>query len=749
MGSRQGARSVVCAALAACAVAKASAGELLVNGNFDDILVGWSVPAALDPWLPYQHPQGSVSLEPEGMWDYAGPVLFQPLNVTGVANQTVSAAVALSIEWQTGPGRAVAVYLEYLDQGGVSHRQLLINPLNSEIPTETSANFTGQFTLPADAAKLTGLTVEKQFFGAISADDFSLTSATLTAGAIPRIGSATPSAVAYGDTLTIQGSGLGGATPPKVLLNGSSSGLAVTSWTDERIEVAVSTPAASGLLEVAVSDTYAPQRKQVAITSPHCALALPTNRFWTIAGMPVEVVVKTEFRNGFTAPEGVQFQVANGATPVPVTPVPAVNRPGGSLITIPTNVLAPGNNRLSIRPVGGGFNGADSFFDVFLEVANSGAFILTDTPTTTFTATRQGRQWCTVELRDAAGQPLKTVPTFAWSSTNPAVCDVHPDPMWGDVGLLVNAEGAATIRATSPDGNHYDLSVTVDLPDSPVLTACQVISPVMTNGGDQQNELVVQCNQVMTETSVTYQALDWGDLVWGPDRKSLTWSFTTDPGAPTGTVLITAAASGVSRCVKLQIVNDPAKGLITGRVVNLFGGGGHHMHLAGTLEFYDAAGQKVTPAAGDEDLFIMAFGTDAYQAPYLDPGTYRVRWVPEMGGTPQWWPNASSFAEAGEVTITAGGTIPAIHFFLDQPPVEAPQPVGQPTYDAGSGTFSMAVQTVEGVSYQLQRSNTMADGTWFNVGETIWGDGKDQTLQDETAEAGNGFYRVLAKPSAH
>lgn len=725
--------------------ASSNATELLSNGQFDQVLVDWTVPQELDPWIPYNHPAGTVSLNPS-VGDYMGTLLGQPLNVTGIAGQTVTGSIDLGAEWALSEGNTFVVYVTYLDDAGAKHREALIRPANAAIPAGSMATFTGNFTFPGNAAKLVGLEVDRETWGDADADNLSLTSPTLTAGPVPHLDAVSPATVAYGQSFTITGTGFGGPTAPEVLLNGGADGLQVTGWTDTSITVAVSSPAASGTLEVNVGGTAACERRQVAISSPHCLIKPGETSFHTIAGIPVTLPVWVDMRNGFAPVGGVDLQVMKGTVPVTTVTAPAVTRSGGALVTIPPGALTAGPNRLSIRPVGGGFSGAESFFDVFLEVAASGSFLFDGAPQASVTATKQGKIWFFLQLSDASGNPLESFPPAVWTSTNPVVCEVHTDPQWGGTELLIHTTGTATITGSTPDGRTYDLPVTVTLPETPVILTWNAQYPTMDNSGTTENKLFAALDVPMYSTSVGYSnGFDVGGSVWGAENKSITWDFTTTPGMAPGTYLFNLSAASLQRSVKVTVVNAADKGMVTGKVVNLEGGGEHHMHLMGTLEFYDAGGNKVTPGAGEEDLFISAFGTDAYQAAYLDPGVYRVRWVDQMSGAAQWWPNANTFADAAPVTVVAGGVAPGINFFTGGSTAASPPTLaGQTTYDAASHTFGIPVQTVEGVSYELQRSDSMREGTWFTVAE-IWGDGTAQTLRDTTATGPKGFYRVLRK----
>ena len=121
-----------------------------------------------------------------------------------------------------------------------------------------------------------------------------------------------------------------------------------------------------------------------------------------------------------------------------------------------------------------------------------------------------------------------------------------------------------------------------------------------------------------------------------------------------------------------------------------------------------------------------------------------------MGGSspsPQWYPVASSFAEASPVVVTAGSTTPDIHFFFTTAgtPLAPPVVAGPPSHDRDKGAFGLPILTETGGQYQIQKSYSMREGTWFNLGSSAWGDGTVKILQDASATEPRAFYRVLRK----
>jgi hypothetical protein len=724
-------------------LAGAGGGQLLKNGGFDQIMVGWSIPNQLVPWIPYLHPAGKVSLHPME-FGYNGVVLRQALNVTGIAGQTVAGAIDLGSDWQMPEGNTVVIYIKYIDNTGSEHSQALIRPANSAVPVGSMSTFTGGFTFPANAAKLVSLEIAKESFGEAMADNISLTSATLVPSAVPRFDKVEPSVVAYGQSFTITGNGFAGAVAPEVLLNGSAGGLQVTAWTNTSVTVMASTPAASGALELKVGGTRCSELRQLTISSPHCVLEMGQSSFQTIAGMPVDIPVWVDMRNGYSPVGGLSLQVLKGASVVPSVVAPQVTRTGGTFVRIQSSSLTPGNNRLRIRGSGGGYTTADSLVDVTLEVAASGSFSVDGVAVTSYTSTTQGVRGISLNRLNSAGQPLLTQAPITWTSTKPAVCEVFVDSGWGGNQLLLHGSGAATVKATTPDGMTYNLPITVNLPASPRILTFAVSPASMDNSGTMAGEVVTVLNVPITSSSISYpNGIVLGDYTYGPDNQSITRSLSTTAGMPPGVYKLDTTASSMQRSTKLMVYNAAGKGLVTGRIMR-FGGFDAYMHLMGNIEFYDAGGNKVTPGAGDSDLMISAFGTNVYQAAYLDPGVYRIRWVDEITKETKWWPNANSFAEAAPVTVAANTVTSGVDFFFGEKAKTPPVQVGSPVRDAVTRTLDISIQTVQGESYQLQRSESMQENTWYPITE-IWGDGTILTLRDTAATGAKAFYRVLSK----
>ncbi len=195
----------------------------------------------------------------------------------------------------------------------------------------------------------------------------------------------------------------------------------------------------------------------------------------------------------------------------------------------------------------------------------------------------------------------------------------------------------------------------------------------------------------------------------------------------------------------LHVANAPSRGQTAGNFMVVDNGGSMMMQqeVNGNLELYNAQ-----TGAGVVTNQISLFNTSAYSVGYVQPGDYCVRFVPMNASTaPQWYPNASSFAQAAAVSVTAGQTASNITFYLAPVPVppsslllHAPAPQCAGGVPCGDLDFCVEA-TVSGVVYYLEYKNSLGDADW-TVAQTITGDGLSRTLVDKAPLSTQRFYRL-------
>lgn len=728
-----------------------SGAELVRNGDFAQVMAEWGIPDVLRPWYPYQHPSGRVALHPDA-FGYSGPVLEQTLNVSGIASQTVQVSIDLGADWALPLGQSYAVALDYLDNVAVRHRVTVIAPDNSLIPVGSMAPFSASYSFPADASKLVAMVILKNSYGDAHADNVSLTHSTLVAGSVPVLLSVDPPTALYGQSITLHGRNFG-STQGTVTTGGSTDGVGITSWTDDAVVVQLDDPCAGGSIILEAAGCRTTQDRNVGIASPHFRVRAGEGPFVATPSQTVRVPVFVDFRSGFTNADGpVTLTAPTPPAPVAFSP-PTVADHGGSFAVVDTSGLAAGVYTFTVR---GDAPGAllPRFTTFQIDVRTVSTITATyssgavDVPLSGGTFTAQGGVPIMVAVLDQNSTDITfSVASPTWTSSNPGVVDVFVEPPpFGGVQLLVKGNGGATIVATMPNGAHWDFPVTVSLPGSPLVVSHAFQYPVMDNSGSPEGSFYFLASHNITYFSwgVSSLGITFGDGSFGDGGLSYTGKFTVDTGANPGRYLFTAGADtssgSIGSRIILDVVNAPSKGLLRGEVA-VSGSPGTHGEASGELEFYDATTGAL---AFSTSIWSMS---STYTAPYLTPGSYKLRWVssgPTSSGLTQWLPNSKSIANAQPVVIAAGGSLTGIDFFLN--PEEAtplpPTLTQAPAMNTNTQTFSLAAHLEDGVTYLLQKSFSLTEDSWFTIG-TVYGSGAPQVLEDAQATEPTAFYRLV------
>jgi hypothetical protein len=66
----------------------------------------------------------------------------------------------------------------------------------------------------------------------------------------------------------------------------------------------------------------------------------------------------------------------------------------------------------------------------------------------------------------------------------------------------------------------------------------------------------------------------------------------------------------------------------------------------------------------------------------------------------------------------------------------------QPQYDAGAGTFSFSIPTIDGVSYRVEYKDQLTDPNWSEL-TTFTGDGNPKSITDPGPLPPTRFYRII------
>jgi hypothetical protein len=189
--------------------------------------------------------------------------------------------------------------------------------------------------------------------------------------------------------------------------------------------------------------------------------------------------------------------------------------------------------------------------------------------------------------------------------------------------------------------------------------------------------------------------------------------------------------------VFFNVVNVASRGQVAGSILTVDAGGSFMMQeTLGNLELYDA-----TSGAGVTTNFVGNFNSSAYLASYLQPGSYKARWVPMNSAiAPQWYAQATTFDLATPIQVLAGQTVSNINFYLR--PLPAAQTnlcLPTPVLNGTERTFT--TPTVAGVTYILEFKDSLSDLQWKGA-QTNTGTGGSLVLAHLVGSAPQRFYRV-------
>ena len=155
----------------ALAAMLASGTEVLVNRSFDTTNT-WQVAPALGTFNPITA-YGSANLHPPS--GYMGLILYQDLNVTGVGGLPVTGILTLQRTAAPADTNTIAVYLDYVDAGGLTNTLLLHNPRNNDMfDLGPAVSFTNTVMLPSTARTLVRYSIVKITFGSFESPEVSL-----------------------------------------------------------------------------------------------------------------------------------------------------------------------------------------------------------------------------------------------------------------------------------------------------------------------------------------------------------------------------------------------------------------------------------------------------------------------------------------------------------------------------------------------------------------------------------------------
>ncbi|MBW2037572.1 MAG: carboxypeptidase regulatory-like domain-containing protein [Deltaproteobacteria bacterium] len=698
----------------------AEAVDIIRNGDFSQGLDDWIVNPEIDPtWNPLS--DGVVSLHPPSVSGegFQGTVIYQNLNVTGIAGNTLHFSMHL-LKVNAWEDKTIEVLLTYVDTGNNVHDVGLVSPDNATVSSdpENITPVTADYQFPADARKLIKIGIKKIGYGEFRVDNVSLTADGLSPGSIPHVTGISPASGDYGTSLTITGTGFG-TTEGLISIGGSSEGITITHWSDTTVTVTVGEPARSGRVYVVADYVESNPDLSFTVTSPHATVDVMDDDVTVIKGQTAYFVVALDFKNGFTTEDGIDFTLMDpgGTIQNPVfTPVPIKN-PGGVLLKIDTANLGSGKYPLLIQAIKGGnlYCSVPIFLEVvtvsdikFYEYTDGNKDYITSKNVTT-----QGTLdiYCEPEAYDLAGNPIDiwSIPLTLESGNTSAVAVYACD--YGGYNIYAAASGSATLTATTPDGFSSTLDVTVDLSQSPTVSATlDGQSTLSISNADTATHTFSASSETALTEAGDWDIFDTEHSTWEDDNKRFTKQFTLKQPAPLGTYLFYAKTSGAVGYAALTIYNDR-------NTYSAISGGTWSVDPSlppwdiewFTLEFYAESGAfSFSRSAGS------CHSGGRFSLAAIPPGSYYIKCVPSEYAPvkPQWYPNATSMAGAEPVTFTAGQETGDICFFFKKAE-KTTTLSGRVTSDAPGYTVGVSGAEVtvsgEGATYT---ATTAQDGTW-------------------------------------
>lgn len=744
----------------AAASLQAATVEMAQNGSFDGGLAGWKVTAKIPNWNPVATESGNgnayADLHPLTS-GYSGNIIYQNLNVTGVSGKTLTVSMRVQKMYSPPNVSTLAVYVDYKTTGGQFLRVKLLNPNNDGLTSGAWASTNGSVTLPGNAAKVVRLLINKEADGQLWVDDISLTAADVTVLPLPVITGIFPVSAPYLSPITISGANLGtngmcfiGQAPVDLVNGGGLFGNCnVATWQSNKVLASTQEPDRNGIIYLVADGVEASGSFYHTITSPNFIVDLKDTVINAIRGDRVKLMLRVTFLNGFHSTNGVRFMVTtppglDTALSSPLT------RSGGYAIQLDTSSLTNGSYSGMVQSL------EDHSYARFvpftlnvLSVTNIN-FLSSGYPQvsiTNLTVTNQVQFYFSYQLIQNDGSIFGQVsfgppPQAALNvvSSNPDVVQVSTDNMGFYVYHAVG-NGSANLTFTTVNGFSKVLPVTVNFPVSPSISSANQSPGIVDNSGNSTNFFFWQGNGG-TPNGVVVMGGGPTDNFIGVqtdfNAQSKTWSLHIPAGSDPGTYTYIAYINSeysAARPLLMTVVNAASRGEISGNIMTAVTVG-YMQEISGSLEIYDNTNVPV------KTNMIWSMN-GAYRASYLAPGTYRLRFVPDMSYGPVWYPNGSSFAEAQPISVVAGQTVSNINFCL-APSMAAPINFAMaPPGFAGSPTnISIGVTGVAGVEYTLQYKNSLSDATWTDLPPTITGDGSPIMLCDPTPDAKTRMYRI-------
>jgi hypothetical protein len=726
--------------------------ELIQNGSFAAGMTGWKVAPKLDGWNPCA--SGDPSLTPS-INDYSGILFYQDLNVTNTSLKSVALTVGLKKNYGSS-GSSVAVYLDYATTNLQVKRLMVLNPENASFPDSVYTNLNINVTLPAEASKVVRLLIGiLDRNNSFNLNLVSLGATGLSSAPLPTLTSVFPCTGAYysitnSGLITLRGSNLGTtgqvflATAPMDVVPLSGTPLLtaqVISWNNTQVVARVVEPMSGGKVYLLTGGVESQGDCYFTITSPLFTFSAVYPESTVLRGQTITALFRVDFLNGFQSAGGLSAMLVS---PVFVPPASTpVFRSGGYSLDFNTASLTNGDYIglaqtledssyarwapfvLKVRSI------TNINFAAGYPPAAISSLVVTSQKEFTYDFNYQ-----LVDNTGAAFTSSGTAPAVAITSDNPSVVMV----VNGNFGprLMAMAGGTANLHFSTPNGYNNTLPVTVSPPAAPRFTSVPMSPSIADNSGLSTNTIYWQATE--DPTFVGYEGMvsfSFDGVYRDYVDHAVTWTFGVPEATPPGTYLLDAELgdSVTKSYATITVVNAASKGQIAGSILTVDSGGFFMHETLGNIEIYDAGTGTMV-----RTNFVANFNSDTYLAGYVTPGSYRVRWVPMGSGTPQWYPQATNFAQAATIQVLAGQTVTNINFYQRPAPIP-PSNLCVPAPVANGTEFKFHLPTVFGVDYVLEYKDGLNDTTWKPV-QCISGNGSTLVIADPVPTAPQRLYRI-------
>ncbi|MCX8022012.1 MAG: carboxypeptidase regulatory-like domain-containing protein [Syntrophorhabdaceae bacterium] len=715
--------------------------NVIRNGNFENGLNEWVLNpllTATDSWpVVTVGDNKKIDLHPDNPSNFKGVIIYQNLDVTGIAGKTFGISMKLTNAYSISTGKTVAVYLIYVDNQGNLQRQKVINPENNTITGDTPIQ--AQYTFPNGAQRLVKIEIVKEENGRFYVDDVALTADGVTVNPVPVVTSLSQASGNYGSQITINGTNFG-QIQGSVFIGGSSSGVNIASWSDTSIVITVQDPVTSGRVLVEKNNKVQSNIDNFFnVTSPNYTLAsIGDIEKTVIKGEKTVFVVRIDFNNGFTTQNEILFttdnQAINGNGVSRFAPVP-LKSPGGVVLMIDTTGLAPGTYKGNIQANLSGYGTRSAPFTLnvitvaeikfFESVYNQQTQSYTNTQITQKNINKQGAiSGIYASALDGDGKVINNAP-ISYSSSNPTIIGVYPTGFMDTYYFYALENGTGNIVAQTPDGQTASLPVNVSIPDSPRVNQLSINpNPITNKYTDPINFLAVGTHPIGYgySSSMIYMEIIDDTRDWSSDKTQVAGTFKVNQSkSDLGSYLFSAYTCSyegnycmhtADYAIPFTIINDPTYSAIKGRTFSIDPNLMYYQSEHATIELYQGA----TKVMSKEVMTMHSEGKFGFGG--ITPGTYKIRVVPPTGSDafkPQWYPNAEDPANAKEVTFTAGQTVEDIFFFLKAKPQEVKYNIsGRVT--RFTGTTQTGVQNVTLMIEGGTSATTDANGNYTFTG---------------------------------